>query len=408
VVHYLVNVLRMTGRRRLLLGQSFVAGVLALVLLVVALRAGAAAVQQGLEMDLKDDGQAWELNPDHNGDLWISDYAAGEIWQVNPATDVYTIYEKISGASDARLDANGDLWWADFNNYGFGRLELDGNVRTTWPLTGAVIGRATGLNFDDQGRVWITDGSRPDLYSFDPRNDEFCHYKLPKQIRGWYVVAHDGFLWMVAALQPYVLRIDPDDGSYATWHYHELGSNSHARGLAFDDQGNLWWSGYNGQSSLFWLILESNFVYEFALPGGKGWPTMVDAGQGFVWYGDELTEDGAFGRLDPQSASKESSRVLPESIPPRFTCYADWQPTGGGSGNVSSASASWSAGTYTTTVDADGWRVYQLPDDTPDGVDPVGAWGIRALDSGTWIVDQDRQKLVHIRWNHVFIPRIDR
>ena len=120
-----------------------------MVLLLVALRAVAAADLAGREMDLQQSGQAWELNSDQTGHLWISEYGLDEIWQLNPATDVYTIYEKIDGASDARLDTGGDLWWADFNNYGFGRLDLDSGIRTTWPLTGSGQGRATGLNFDD-------------------------------------------------------------------------------------------------------------------------------------------------------------------------------------------------------------------------------------------------------------------
>lgn len=374
-----------------------------MVLLLVALRAVAAANLAGREMDLQQNGQAWELNSDQNGHLWISEYGLDEIWQLNPATDVYTIYEKIDGASDARLDTGGDLWWADFNNYGFGRLDLDSGIRTTWPLTGTKQGRPTGLNFDEQGRVWITDREAPELFSYDPQSEEFCHYSLPEQIRSWYVLNRGGYVWLADTARPYILRIDPEGESYTTWYYDDLDSDP--RGMTFDDQGNLWWSGYRGQAALFSLYPDNGWLTAYALPDGKGRPAMVAADGRYIWYSDE---EGSFGRLDPKAAGGVSAQIMPESDTLQPDCYSDWQPDANPPNEVSSYSASWSAGTYTNTVDAGGWLVYELPDDTPDGSEPVGPWGIRVLENGVWLVDQDRQKLVHIERNRVYVPTVVR
>ncbi|MFN2222490.1 MAG: hypothetical protein ACK2UH_08065, partial [Candidatus Promineifilaceae bacterium] len=144
-------------------------------------------------MNLKVNGRAWELNGDDKGHLWISDYDAGEIWHLNPATDVYTAYRGLNWASDGRLDASGDLWWVNYDEYNFGRLDLDSDVRTIWPLTGTIPGNVTGLNFDGQGRVWIPDLTRSDLYRFDPQSDEFCHYQLPNNSSSNYIISHDGY-----------------------------------------------------------------------------------------------------------------------------------------------------------------------------------------------------------------------
>ena len=56
------------------------------------------------ETPLNIDGSAYEINIDAAGNLWISDYGADEIWQVNPATAAYTIYQGIQAPSDARRD----------------------------------------------------------------------------------------------------------------------------------------------------------------------------------------------------------------------------------------------------------------------------------------------------------------
>jgi streptogramin lyase len=382
-------------KRRLALVQATVAGMAILIILAIMLESGAAASQSGQEMELKqNNGRAWELNEDGNGHLWISDYGGSEIWHLNPSTGVYTIYNHLTGASDGRLDANGDLWWADFDNHRFGRLDLDTDVRTTWPLTGEIQGEVIGLNFDDQGRVWIPDSAQDSLYRFDPGNDEFCHYQLPNNSASPYIESHGGYLWLADDLRTYIYRIDPDDGSYTQWNYERV---STSQGMTFDDNGHLWWGGYIRRSALFRLDPNSPFVTYYYLPSGTSQPAMVDAHHGVIWFSDHT---GQFGRLAPEMATgltvnaKMKSDVLP------FECYQDWSPIGSNNTVKSTSSASWVANTYSMTSSADGWSLYQLPQDTEDW----GPWGIRARSDGVWVVDQERQRLVHVAWQNLYVP----
>jgi len=379
-----------------------VAGLAALIVLVAMFGSSNAASQDGREMDLerKNNGRAWELNSDAEGQLWISDYEAGEIWQLNPATDVYTTYKLVKGVSDARSDANGDLWWVNYDDYNFSRLDLDSNLRTVWPLTGTMLGNVTGLNFDDQGRVWIPDLAWPDLYRFDPQINEFCHYQLPNNSASYYIVNRDGYLWLADWKLPYIYRIDPATGEYVQWFYRKA---SNPRGMTFDDHGNLWWAGlagYDKVPSLVRLNINPVYVTFYELPTATGQPVMVDAWHNLIWFSDY---EGRFGRLNPEIAVGKNLTVTGATGSlPLIQCYQDWQPISTASTAGSTAAASWAPGVYSTTAFAGGWRLYQLPEDTANW----GPWGIRAREDGVWVVDQERQKLVHIPWQKLFVPLV--
>jgi len=94
----------------------------------------AASNPLGQEMNLTAGGSVYEVNPDAHGNLWLSEYAADRVWQVNLATDVYTIYEGLPNASDARRDAAGDVWWSDYDGGNLGRISLSAGTVTTWTL----------------------------------------------------------------------------------------------------------------------------------------------------------------------------------------------------------------------------------------------------------------------------------
>lgn len=395
LIHYLRRRLDRIDRRRMALGQALLAALIALASLAMVFAASDAANISGQELDLSHSGRAWELNDDHNGHLWLSDYQAGEIWHLNPATEVYTVYKGLTGASDGRLDANGDLWWSEYDNYRFGKLDLATDIRTVWPLTGSNPGFVSGLNFDDQGRVWLTASSQPYLYRFDPQSDEFCRFDMPNNGASVYIESHDGDLWLADWKFPNIYRIDPDNGSYKEWAYNRL---SDPRGMTFDDNGHLWWGGYFERAALFRLDPNSPFVTLYNLPDDTSEPVMVDAQHGFIWYSDYT---GRFGLLNPRSASGTINPVTTDiSTLKGELCYQDWQPVGTNNTPNSNSSFSWSTGVYSVTTGPAGWKSYHLPEDSVDW----GPWGIRAGDDGVWVVDQERQKLIHLPSLKNFVP----
>ena len=77
------------------------------------------------ELPLDEAGAAYEINRDAQGSLWITDIGAGEIWQLDPAGGVYTIYHGISDPVDARRSETGDIWWGDIAQGAIGQLPAD-------------------------------------------------------------------------------------------------------------------------------------------------------------------------------------------------------------------------------------------------------------------------------------------
>ena len=64
----------------------------------------------GNEMELNFNGIPYELHADASGNLWISDYWAGEIWKVNAGGTAYSVYGVGSipaGPGDAQLAVYG-------------------------------------------------------------------------------------------------------------------------------------------------------------------------------------------------------------------------------------------------------------------------------------------------------------
>lgn len=96
----------------------------------------AAANESIRETNLTPGGYIYEVNPDAQGNLWLTDYGADQIWQFNRGTSAYTIYNGLRNPGDARRDNNNNVWWTDYNNGLLGRINLTASTVTTWTLPG--------------------------------------------------------------------------------------------------------------------------------------------------------------------------------------------------------------------------------------------------------------------------------
>jgi streptogramin lyase len=131
------------------------------------------------EAAINSKGGPWEITTDTQGNLWISDSGVDEVWQVNSETGAYTIFQNMTGVSDARRDAAGHVWWTDVGNNRLARLVPGSNTMTTWPLPGS--GSPWGTAIDTTGRVWVTDSLEPQIHRFDSSTTELCTYVVPDE-----------------------------------------------------------------------------------------------------------------------------------------------------------------------------------------------------------------------------------
>jgi streptogramin lyase len=351
--------------------------VIALSLLITWFVFAANENKSSAEMALNQEtGTAYELNRDEDGSLWISDYDADEIWQVDPAREVYTIYHGIDAPSDARHDGSGNVWWGDADSNRFGRLSTASLEKTLWEVPG--IDGLYGTQIDQDGRFWVTGFYEPLLYSFELQSTQLCTYTIPEIYSSDYLVSNTDGVWLVSEYGNSLYLLDPDANQLTQW---QLPRNGYPGGLAFDVSGNLWWA---DQVLGYLAFLEPSLdrLTTFDLPEG-GVPLMIAPSGNDIWYTDEVNH--TLGRLDPDIAEHETFSLTRSQVQTAPTCSI--LGTGVTSMiNISSGSTSFSPNVYNGTYYPDGWIVFDLP----EGGSP---WGVTTHEQNVWFVDNGRQVL---------------
>jgi streptogramin lyase len=348
------------------------------------------------EVPLTPGGIAYEINRDAAGRLYVSDWGAREIWRVEPATRASTRFTGLGAVNDARPDSAGNIWWTDYDNPVLARINTAANpvTMTAWDLGAWDPGRAytlAGLAVDEAGRIWFSEWDTPAgqlLYRFDPSANQLCGYTLLGGDHSYYVLYHDGVLWLGDSTQGRIVRFNPSNRQVTYW---DSPSISEPRGLAVDANGNVWWAD-TASKTLGRLEPGLNRLTIYDLPVG-GTPYMVSFSDGKIWYTAEETgpgETGAVGILDPALASGTSTTRNPGSGTSAETC----KPLGAGTtAPVAAASDTmdWGGGYWTdiTPPGVPGWTVYEVP---WGGV----PYGVLAEDGMAWVTDQLYQKLAKI------------
>lgn len=331
------------------------------------------------DMELNPSGTAYEINPDEDGHLWVSDFSGDEIRQINPATGVYTIYQDLNTPSDARSDGSGHIWWSDSDNR-LRRLALGSGLVTTWTLPAGRVPLGTAV--DGDGNVWVTDSTNPLLHRFDPETTELCSYAVPDGGTGNYIVADETDIWLSDYSVSRILRLEAASGEFTMWN---LPWSSYVNGIGIDRDGDVWLAESGDHSLLMQLESPINQLTVYTLPVGI-WPEMLVVHEGLVWYSEDNV--GTVGALDPVAADGVTSTLVVSSTQVTPSCSI----LGSGSSApavTSSGTVTWTAVVLTNVVDSDGWTVYALP---------VGSapWGITVLGRDIFVVDQGRQTLVRI------------
>lgn len=335
-------------------------------------------------------GTTYEINRGANGDIFVSNIGAGEIWHIG-ASGAYTVYEEVWGVRDAKPDADGDIWFTDYVQ-GFGRVDVSSQTVVTWTLTGAQ--NLGGVAFDDGGNVWLSQVFGMDVYRFDPVSTQVCTYTLPTGSYGEYIAYDDGYLWLASWSSGRIYRLDGVANRYVWWEIE--GGSAWPMGLDMDEEGGLWWADI-GLDRLARLDLTTNVMTTYDPPEGTA-PQMIAIRADGVWYTEYTDgEGGTFGLLRPDEATGSSIELFRTSlnvITPECSA-SGLAPSGEAPAVTRSGSLSWEAVDYVPVVDANGWTVYPVPTGTAQG----GPYGIADSGGFLWIGDQGREKLLRFAAN---------
>ena len=344
---------------------------------------GAASNPFSQEMNLTAEGFVNEVNPDAHGNLWLSEYEADRVWQVNLATDVYTIYEGLPNASDARRDTAGNVWWSDDDGGNLGRISLSAGTVTTWTLMEPGEGYPSGIAFDDSGHVWVTDSGNPNVYYLNLTSNTVFTYTYYGSFSP-YILFHDNYLWLGDDGSGQIVRLNPAANQFTRWQLH---TSSKPEGLAVNSSGHIWWADY-GLGALGRLEPTENRVTTYDLPVGVH-PEMVALDGENVWYSE--AGRSAFGVLNPATAYGTSTTVIPVTTTVASSSRTITESISS-SVPISTGVAVWSPVVITTAYDSDGWQIYELPSE-------AYPWGIAAIEGEIYLADTGRDKLVHVSWN---------
>jgi streptogramin lyase len=285
----------------------------------------------------------------------------------------------MSGASDARRDGIGDVWWTNYTDNQLGRISLSANQVTTWPLPGA--GTPFGTAVDDSGKIWVTDPFESTVHRFDPDTQQLCTYMVPDAGVSDYIVADDGYIWLADWSLSRLLRLNPATGEFTIW---ALPAGAFPEGVAVDESGHLW-AADSELSLLVELQPAINQLTTYTVPVGI-WPEMLDPHDGLVWYTEDYSR--TVGVLDPATANGTTTTVAgaTKSVTPACDNLG---PGTSAPLVTSTGSASWASIALATLQDSGGWTIYALePGSSP--------WGIAVVQNDVFVVDRGRQKLLRL------------
>jgi streptogramin lyase len=361
-------------RRHLDILLSLLRAFTALLLLLFGVASAAGISAQ--ETALNPNGLAYELNPDSQGILWVSDYTAGEIWSFDATSGAHTAYQVGGGPHDAHSDGAGSVWWADFDRNQLGRLSTSTREATVWVIPGDLGLYSTAI--DSSGDVWASHYYAPLIYKLDPDTNQLCTFEVPDLGVAEYLYINGEQLWFGDTANARLVRLQ--DGAFHWWN---LPVDSYPRDLELDASGGLWWTDA-GKGHLGRLDSGAATITTFTPPTG-GTPQMLALSGGKVWTAQQVP--GQVLVLDPAAAASQTTVVTTGSQQAAQAC-SELLPLAPTAVTISSGPASWTGQTYPTALDKAGWKIYDMPETS-------APWGIVAAEK-IWLVDQGRQVLARL------------
>jgi streptogramin lyase len=348
-------------------------------------RADGAAYREAV---LRDASELEEIHMGGDGNVWISDYDAGQVWQINPLTLAYKRFNGLPGVTDAQFGPGGYVWSVSIDNNALGRLEIATGQVTTWTLG---ISSVNGLAVDEQGRVWVGAYHQSKLIRFDPLSHQRCDFTLLNNLGG-YMVDYAGAIWY-GDEGTGLGRLNTTTNVNTHWSFGisdfgawSVGAND-AAGVWFvdDSQGMVGHLDPNLNTITAYTSSLTLLGAEMVVPRGSN-----------IWFtdfsGQVVMLDPAAGSGTTTPLSSANSTISPACVDAGAGVNSAVSNTTGGLG--------FNTGTFTTTVE-NGLTHYFLP----AGSNP---YGLTEVNGDLWFVDLDRGTVTILEAQRVRLPLVTR
>ncbi len=154
---------------------------------------------------------------------------------------------------DVIVDEHGMVWYSDFGEQFFGRLDPQTGKVTEWAVPELKPGYPTGmldLEEDKDGQFWLGMMFQGAVARFDPKTEKFKIYSLPPELNDKvaqldFVAVNypvDGKVWADNAGHREILRLDLKTGRYETFEPIKQLPGYSIYGIAADSHNNLYFA----------------------------------------------------------------------------------------------------------------------------------------------------------------------
>jgi streptogramin lyase len=159
----------------------------------------------------------YDVAVDSKGIPWVTQFNAGVIFKIDPATGATKSYHtpEMESARGIAVDAHDNIWFADFFGHKLGMLDQKtGTVKFFQPPTR--YASPYGITIDRiRGYIWYADTAPNNVVRFDPRTGQFIEYPIPTKNAAVRFLGIDpqGRAWYGGYWNQKLGVVDPGDGN---------------------------------------------------------------------------------------------------------------------------------------------------------------------------------------------------
>jgi virginiamycin B lyase len=213
---------------------------------------------------------------------------------------------------DVMLDEHGTVWYSDFGEQYFGKLDPKTGKVTEWPVPSPKPGYPEGmleLKEDSDGQFWLGMMFQGAIARFNPRTETFKIYSAPPEINdeGFQVnmlaqhAGIDGKVWTSGKIDD-IYRVDVSTGKYEKFLPLKdlLGPGRYGiYGLTSDSRNNLYFAEI-GDSHIGRIDARTGEVKLYTTPTRRSRPRRIQAdAQDRLWFGEY--QGNRIGLFDPKT-----------------------------------------------------------------------------------------------------------
>jgi streptogramin lyase len=260
-------------------------------------------------------GDMWGVVPDHNGQLWLTQYSGkgsvspggavvlggtGRLVRFDPSTSNFTTVQvPTMGSFPMRLavDDQNKIWFTEFLGNKIGVYDQNKKQLTEYSVPTNASGPAD-LTFDKAGTLWFTESYARNLGKFFPLNQSFTEYPLGSEdapdIVGSPVglaIDNQSNVWVADHGGNWIVKFDPITHNIVKYPTHfppqDLYPISLVNDLLIDSDGRIWFAEHGG-NSIGYLNPQNSSMIEFSIPTGPIstclWLALAPNGD--VWFAE--------------------------------------------------------------------------------------------------------------------------